>query len=106
MVADYIHLNPARAKLTGAKKGPLVDYPWSSLPHFSRGKGPDWLIRDRELSAFALAKNGRGRRAYVAYLEERAKTDRGKLVLRQECMMESKDESPDRSESRRLKGLQ
>ena len=79
VVADYIHLNPARAKLTGAKKGPLVDYPWSSLPHFSRGKGPDWLIRDRVLSAFALAKNGRGRRAYVAYLEERAKTDRGKL---------------------------
>ena len=27
VVADYIHLNPARAKLTGAKKGPLVDYP-------------------------------------------------------------------------------
>ena len=27
-------------------------------------------------------------------------------ALRQECMMESKDESPDRSESRRLKGLQ
>ena len=27
-------------------------------------------------------------------------------ALRQECMMESKDESPDRSESRKLKGLQ
>ena len=32
-VADYIHLNPARAGLAGGNKGKLVDYPWSSLRH-------------------------------------------------------------------------
>jgi hypothetical protein len=30
-VADYIHLNPARASLVGGAKGPLVGYRWSSL---------------------------------------------------------------------------
>ena len=30
-VADYIHLNPARAGLTGGRWGGLVDYPRSSL---------------------------------------------------------------------------
>ena len=30
VVADSIHLNPARAKLAGGRKGALVDYSWSS----------------------------------------------------------------------------
>lgn len=79
IVADYIHLNPARAKLAGGRKGPLVNYPWSSLQHYSRKRGPDWLIRDRVLAAFELSQNKRGRRAYHTYLEERAKTHRGEL---------------------------
>ncbi|GHC40142.1 hypothetical protein [Roseibacillus persicicus] len=36
-------------------------------------------MRDRVLAAFELAKNGRGRRAYVKYLEERASNHRGTL---------------------------
>ena len=41
VVADSIHLNPARAKLTGGRKGALVDYSWSSLKHYSGNRGAD-----------------------------------------------------------------
>lgn len=50
----------------------LVAYKWSGLADYARGKGPDWLMMDRLLGAFELAKDGRGRRAYVAWLEVRA----------------------------------
>ena len=72
MVADYIHLNPARAGLAGGKRGSLVDYRWSSLRSYANGKPPEWLEIDRVLKAFELARDGRGRRAYVAWLEARA----------------------------------
>ena len=78
-VADYIHLNPARAKLAGGRKGPLLEYPWSSLKHYARNRGPSWLVQERVLKAFQLSQNGRGRRAYVHYLEERARVNRGEL---------------------------
>lgn len=78
-VADYMHLNPARAGLAGGVKGALIDYKWSSLPGHLKGGGPDWLVMDRVLRAFELAKDGRGRRAYVAWLEARAATDGGKI---------------------------
>ena len=79
VVADYIHLNPARASLAGGVHGKLACYPWSSLPAYRRGKGPPWLVCDRVLAAFELAKDGRGQRAYVAYLEQRAKENGGNL---------------------------
>lgn len=79
VVADYIHLNPARAGLAGGAHGKLADYEWSSLPAYGRGSGPPWLEVDRVLRAFDLAQDGRGRRAYVAYLEKRATNDGGKL---------------------------
>jgi putative transposase len=72
IAADYIHLNPSRAGLAGAGRGKLVSYKWSSLPCYLSGKGPDWLVLDRVLGAFEMAKDGRGRRAYVAWLEVRA----------------------------------
>jgi hypothetical protein len=50
-----------------------VGYRWSSLPAYAKGKALDWLETDRVLGAFELARDGRGRRAYVAWLEERAK---------------------------------
>jgi REP element-mobilizing transposase RayT len=74
-VADYIHLNPARAKITGGSKGCLIDYRWSSLAAFGKGKGPEWLVFDRVMEAFALAQSGRGRRAYVEWLEARARDE-------------------------------
>jgi hypothetical protein len=78
-VADYIHLNPARAGLAGGKTGSLVGYSWSSLAAYDKGRGPEWLIFDRVLRAFELARDGRGRRAYVAWLEARAANDRGAI---------------------------
>lgn len=80
IAADYIHLNPARAGLAGGKNGRLLDYPWSSLNHHATGKGPLWLDAGRILRAFELAGDGRGRRAYVAWLEARASTHGGKIT--------------------------
>jgi len=79
VVADYIHLNPARAGLAGGVQGKLTEYEWSSLPAYRRGKGPTWLVCERVLGAFELAQSGRGRRAYVEYLEKRAANDGGNL---------------------------
>ena len=60
LVADYIHLNPARAGLAGGKKGKLLGYRWSSHASHARGNGPDWLETGRLLQAFELAGDGRG----------------------------------------------
>lgn len=79
IVADYIHLNPARAGLAGGKRGPLTGYSWSSLPAYEKGRGPAWLVFNRVLRAFELARDGRGRRAYVAWLEARAANDGGSI---------------------------
>lgn len=78
-LADYIHLNPARAGIAGGGHGPLVSYLWSSLPSHQKGNGPDWLVSGRILRAFNLAADGRGRRAYVAWLEARAANDGGMI---------------------------
>jgi REP element-mobilizing transposase RayT len=79
IVADYIHLNPARAGLAGGGLGPLAGYKWSSLPGYLKGNGPDWLVMDRVLRAFELAQDSRGRRAYVAWLEVRAANHDGMI---------------------------
>ncbi len=79
IVANYIHLNPARAGLAGGKKGKLLGYRWSRLPGHARGNGPDWLETGRLLRAFELAGDGRGRRAYVGWLEARAACDAGTI---------------------------
>jgi putative transposase len=78
-LADYIHLNPARAGLAGGKRGALLTYPWSSLPSHHKGNGPAWLESGRILRAFQLAPDGRGRRSYVAWLEARAANENGKI---------------------------
>ncbi len=79
IVADYIHLNPARAGLAGGKRGDLADYRWSSLGNYARGREPEWLETDRVLRAFELAESGQGRRAYVAWLEARAANPKGTI---------------------------
>jgi REP element-mobilizing transposase RayT len=79
IVADYIHLNPARAGLAGGRSGSLAGYKWSSLLAYAGGKVPPWLEIDRVLNSFELAKDGRGRRAYVAWLEARAANDGGNI---------------------------
>ncbi len=49
-VCDYVHLNPARAKLLGPEQ-PLAAYRWSSWPEYlkSPGKRRAWLRVDRLL---------------------------------------------------------
>ena len=79
IVADYIHLNPARAGLAGGKAGRLAGYRWSSLPCYAKGRGPQWLEMARVLRSFDLAESGRGRRSYVDWLETRAANDGGRI---------------------------
>jgi REP element-mobilizing transposase RayT len=79
IVADYIHLNPARAGLAGGNRGTLASYRWSSVASYAGGKTPPWLVHERVLRAFELARDGRGRRAYVAWLEARA-AEGGKIT--------------------------
>ncbi len=79
VVADYIHLNPARAGLAGGKNGKLVTYPWSSLRHYAKGTPPEWLELGRVLDGFQLDHGPRGRRAYLDWLESRATTPKSAI---------------------------
>ena len=78
-VADYIHLNPARAGLAGGGRGSLVSYPWSSLRHYPKGNAPEWQPMERVLDAFRLSQDRRGRVAYVCWLEARAEHAGGRI---------------------------
>ena len=73
-VADYIHLNPARAGLLG-KRNALVSYRWSSLPWYvaSARQRPGWIEVSRVLGALGFQDRARDRRAYGQRLEERAR---------------------------------
>ncbi|MEX1113664.1 MAG: transposase [Akkermansiaceae bacterium] len=74
IVADYIHLNPARSRWVGGNSGKsLKSWRWSSFPAYAGGKKPDWLETGRVLRAFQLSEDRRGGRAYGGYLEARAK---------------------------------
>lgn len=79
IVTDYIHLNPAHAGLAGGGSGKLADYRWSCLSCYAKGKAPPWLEEERVLKSFELAESGRGRRAYVDWLEARAANNGGKI---------------------------
>jgi putative transposase len=79
IVADYIHLNPARVGLAGGGKGALAAYRWSSLATYASGRASPWLGTERVLKAFELARDGRGRSAYVAWLEARAANPGGAI---------------------------
>ncbi len=72
-VADYIHLNPSRAKMIGKGKKweTLQDYPWSSLPAYSSWemKRPKWLEVSRLLGTYSFKDNALGRESYLKYLE-------------------------------------
>jgi putative transposase len=72
-VSDYIHLNPARAHLTGEK--PLGRYPWSSLPWYGSRAGtrPSWLEVRTVLGELGWSDRASDRREYLKRLEERAK---------------------------------
>lgn len=83
-VADYIHLNPARARLLG-RGGTLRTYRWSSLPCYlaSPRQRPVWLELCRVLGELGLQDKASDRRIYGRRLEERAREGLGAEQLQQ-----------------------
>jgi len=57
-VCDYVHLNPARAKLLG-KEDCMSAYPWSSFGEYlkSPGRRVKWLRVDRLLGEAGIFKD-------------------------------------------------
>jgi len=71
-VADYIHLNPARARCFDLEKGRLVDYPWSSFCGVMRpSKRPGFLTVDRVLTCHGFWDDASGRSRYRHYMQKR-----------------------------------
>ncbi|MEP4077375.1 hypothetical protein [Haloferula sp.] len=74
------HGIPVRSGWVGGSTGrKLQEWRWSSFPYYGRRKAPTWLSAEKVLGAFDLSMEGRGRRAYSGYLEERARDREGVL---------------------------
>jgi len=76
VASDYIHLNPARARLFRGSRPTLAQYKWSSYPLFLRSKRqrPSWLQCERVAGSLGFrGDDSASRRRYRAYLEERAR---------------------------------
>src|SRR5437667_5003570 len=72
-VCDYVHLNPARAKLLG-KRERLQKYRWSSYPSYLRGRQnrEAWLRCDRLLGEHGLLRDScRSRLEFARKMEHR-----------------------------------
>jgi REP element-mobilizing transposase RayT len=92
-VGDYVHLNPARAKLVAAD-APLQSFAWSSWPAYllAPSKRPAWLRVDRLLGAWGIPEDSpAGRQQLERALEERRGTEEGeefKPIRRGWCLGE------------------
>src|SRR5439155_22903143 len=78
-VCEYVHLNPARAKLLAPQQA-LSEYPWSSWPEYLRapGKRPEWLRVDRVLGEAGIPKDSAaGRRELERQIEARRGAEQG-----------------------------
>ena len=78
-VCDYVHLNPARAKLLSAEQ-PLSEYRWSSWPEYlkSPGQRPEWLRADRLLGEYRIPQDSAaGRRHLAEQVELRRNAEEG-----------------------------
>jgi len=76
-VCDYVHLNPARAKLLTHQQS-LHEYPWSSYPWYLKepGNRPEWLRVDRLLGEWGIAKDSpAGREQFALCLEARRQAE-------------------------------
>ena len=72
-VCDYVHLNPARAKLL-RPEAPLERFPWSSYGAYLNAPGgrPGWLRVDRLLGEHGIQKDSpAGRREFAKRMELR-----------------------------------
>ena len=93
-VCDYVHLNPARAKLVKPGQA-LSGYRWSSWPEYlkSPGKRWSWLRVDRLLGAYRIPQDSAaGRRVLEEALEERRQWEGGedyKAIRRGWCFGEA-----------------
>lgn len=94
-VGDYVHLNPVRARLLGAKR-PLTAFTWSSYPEYLKtsARRPVWLRVDRLLGEAGLPRDTAARRRQFAMrLEERRGQERGgdwKAIRRGWCLGDEK----------------
>ena len=94
-VGDYVHLNPARAKLV-AVDAPLKGFAWSSWPAYlaAPSKRPAWLRVDRLLGEWGIPKDSpAGRQRLERALEERRGAEEGeefKPIRRGWCLGEEK----------------
>ena len=78
-VCDYVHLNPARAKLLRAEQA-LREYRWSSWLEYLKRSGQrwPWLRTDRLLGEYRIPKDGAaGRRELERALEQRRTGEAG-----------------------------
>jgi len=78
-VGDYVHLNPARAKLV-AVDAPLKGFAWSSWPAYlaAPAKRLGWLRVDRLLGEWGIPKDSpAGRQRLERALEERRGAEEG-----------------------------
>ena len=79
-VCDYVHLNPARAKLLGAEQS-LKVFPWSSYPDYLKAaaKRPGWLRVNRLLGEHRIAKDSAvGRAQFEDRMEQRRAAEDGR----------------------------
>jgi len=87
-VSDYVHLNPARAKLVVAD-APSKSFAWSSWPGYllARSKRPAWLRVDRLLGEWGIPEDGPARRQRLERaLEERRRAEEGEEKFREELL--------------------
>jgi putative transposase len=78
-VCDYVHLNPARAKVLSSRQ-PLESFPWSSYAQYLKapGKRPLWLHVDRLLGEKGIPRDSAaGRREFGRLTELRRQQEPG-----------------------------
>src|SRR5208283_4499071 len=76
-VCDYVHLNPARAKLLRPEQL-LRAYRWSSYGEYLKrtGERPGWLRVDRLLGEMRIPKDSAaGRKQFERQMEERRRAE-------------------------------
>jgi hypothetical protein len=87
-VGDYVHLNPARAKLVEAD-APLKSFAWSSWPAYllARSKRPAWLRVDRLLGEWGMPEDSpAGRQRLEQALEGQRGAEEGEEKFREELL--------------------
>lgn len=80
IVADYIHLNPVRARKVDPRGGEMEKYPWSSCGFYLKpqSRRPEWLETGRVLECAVHGQDcTRTRIRYRQYLHQRAVEELG-----------------------------